>query len=56
METRKRVLGEEHPDTFTSIDNLAFMVANKAGKITLSVIMQTLLQFQWLAGRCGLIA
>jgi hypothetical protein len=24
METRKRVLGEEHPDTLTSINNLAF--------------------------------
>ena len=23
METRKRVLGEEHPDTLTSMDNLA---------------------------------
>ena len=24
METRKRVLGEEHPDTLTSMNNLAF--------------------------------
>ena len=24
METRKRVLGEEHPDTLMSMDNLAF--------------------------------
>ena len=24
METRKRVLGEEHPDTLTSVNNLAF--------------------------------
>jgi len=24
METRKRVLGEEHPDTLTSINNLAY--------------------------------
>ncbi|KAF2836644.1 hypothetical protein M501DRAFT_1018536 [Patellaria atrata CBS 101060] len=24
METRKRVLGEEHPDTLTSMANLAF--------------------------------
>ena len=29
------------------------VVANKAGKIALSVII-TLLQFQWLAGRCRL--
>ena len=25
METRKRVLGQEHPGTLTSLDNLAFM-------------------------------
>ena len=24
METRKRVLGEEHPDTLTSMNNLAY--------------------------------
>ena len=24
METRKRVLGQEHPDTLTSMNNLAF--------------------------------
>jgi hypothetical protein len=25
METRKRVLGAEHPDTLTSMNNIAFM-------------------------------
>ena len=29
METRKRVLGEEHPDTLTSISNLALTYRNQ---------------------------
>ena len=29
METRKRVLGEEHPDTLTSIANLAFTLKSQ---------------------------
>ncbi|KAF2875763.1 Tetratricopeptide repeat-domain-containing protein, partial [Massariosphaeria phaeospora] len=29
METRKRVLGEEHPDTLTSIGNLALTYRNQ---------------------------
>jgi Tetratricopeptide repeat len=26
METTKRVLGQEHPDTLTSMNNLAFII------------------------------
>lgn len=29
METRKRVLGEEHPDTLTSMANLAFTLKSQ---------------------------
>ncbi|MDI1492405.1 MAG: hypothetical protein OHK93_003619 [Ramalina farinacea] len=29
METRKRVLGEEHPDTLTSMANLAFTIKSQ---------------------------
>ena len=30
METRKRVLGDEHPDTLTSMHNLAFTLQSQA--------------------------
>ena len=33
VETRKRVLGEEHPDTLTSIANLAFTMREQ-GRVT----------------------
>ncbi|KAF2646947.1 hypothetical protein K491DRAFT_583690, partial [Lophiostoma macrostomum CBS 122681] len=29
METRKRVLGDEHPDTLTSMNNLAFILKSQ---------------------------
>jgi len=32
METRKRVLGEEHPDTLTSMNNLAFTIQKQGRK------------------------
>ena len=32
METRKRALGDEHPDTLTSMNNLAFTYVAMDGK------------------------
>jgi hypothetical protein len=32
METRKRVLGDEHPDTLTSMNNLAFTMIGQGRK------------------------
>ena len=33
METRKRVLGDEHPDTLTSMNNLAFTMKELGRKM-----------------------
>jgi hypothetical protein len=44
METRKRVLGEEHPDTLTSRHNLAFTLHSQARREKALALMETCLQ------------
>jgi hypothetical protein len=44
METRKRVLGEEHRDTLTSMNNLAFTLKGQGLNSEAISLMEVLLQ------------
>jgi hypothetical protein len=44
MQTRKRVLGEEHPDTLTSMNNLAFTWKGQARDIEAIDLMDKCVQ------------
>ncbi|OCK75291.1 hypothetical protein K432DRAFT_175945 [Lepidopterella palustris CBS 459.81] len=46
METRKRVLGEEHPSTLTSMNNLAFTFKFQGRNDEAILLLKTCLQLQ----------
>ncbi|KAF2834982.1 hypothetical protein M501DRAFT_943158, partial [Patellaria atrata CBS 101060] len=46
METRKRVLGEEHPNTLTSMNNLAFTFKLQGRKDDAILLMRQCSQLQ----------
>jgi hypothetical protein len=44
MQTRKRVLGDEHPDTLLSMHNLAFTLQSQARRQEALALMETCFQ------------
>ena len=46
MEVRKRVLGEEHHDTLTSMNNLAFTWKSQGRRADAVALMENCLQFR----------
>jgi hypothetical protein len=48
METRKRMLGEEHPSTLTSINNLAFTLKGRGQNAEAIKLMEKCEQLQTL--------
>ena len=46
METRKRVLGEEHPDTLSSMNNLAFTMKEQGSRVDAIRIMMECVQLR----------
>ncbi|OCK77107.1 hypothetical protein K432DRAFT_129195 [Lepidopterella palustris CBS 459.81] len=46
IETRKRVLGEEHPDTLISMNNLAFTFKSQSRNDEAISLLKTCLQLQ----------
>jgi Tetratricopeptide repeat len=48
VETRKRVLGEEHPDTLTSMNNFAFTLKGRGQSAEAIKLMEKCVQLQML--------